>query len=531
MADEAELAANLIRRVNVGDTLTRTAWRLPSREAVVDGPRRLTYRELNEAVNRLANALTGHGYRRGDALVLASGNSLEFLLTYYACAKTGVICVPLNLAWGPAEVAYVLDHSRARGVVVESQLVALATAALERVTGVSDVVVAGGTGAGWRAAPGRRWLTMEQLTDGATAVEPACYVEDRDPVTYLYTSGTTAAPKGVVSSHLAVFIESLSVPLQVHLGPADRSLVMMPLFHTAQLNGFATGLVYLGATLVLQRGFDPAAVLATVEAERITQIFGLPIMYRALMDHPDMGRRDLSSLRLALYAMAPMPETDLRRALELFRCDFALGFGQTEMNPVTTVFLPEHQLSHPGSVGTPVPSVQVAVMGDDGALLPTGRSGEIVYRGPHAMEGYLRDPAATAAAFDGGWFHSGDVGRFDADGLLWFEDRKKDLIKSGGENVASIEVEKALYEAEPGIQEVAVVGLPHERWSEAVTAVVVAKPGVTLTEEDVMRAAASRLPGFKRPKRVLMVDTMPHTATGKIQKQALRAAHRDLYRS
>jgi acyl-CoA synthetase (AMP-forming)/AMP-acid ligase II len=529
---EQDLDKNLVGRVNVGDILTRTAWRWPEREAVVDGPRRLTYRQLNAEVNRFAHGLLAAGYTRGDVLVLASGNSIEFLLTYFACAKTGVVCVPLNLAWDPALIAYVLGHSRARGIVVEAQLAGLVAAALEQVEGtdIAEVVVAPGTGERWQPSGSSRWRPLAEFVDGADDGEPACYVDDRDAITYLYTSGTTSAPKGVVSSHVAVYIESLTAPLVLRFDHNDRAAVMMPLFHSAQLS-IMVGLLYMGATLVLMRSFDAARLLEVIETEQITNVFGLPMMYRALMEHPDIRRRDLSSLRLAIYGMAPMPDTDLKRALEVFGCDFALGFGQTEMNPLTTIFLPEHQLSHPGSVGLPVPNVQVAIMDDAGQLLPQGATGEIVYRGPHAMEGYLRDPEATAAAFAHGWFHSGDVGHFDADGLLWFADRKKDVIKTGGENVASIEVEKALYEAEPRIHEVVVVGLPHERWSEAIVAVVTPKPDSALCEADVLAAAHSRLSGFKVPKAVIFTDVMPRTATGKIQKNVLRDRYMNYFRS
>ena len=334
--------------------------------------------------------------------------------------------------------------------MVESQLTQLITEALLRLGSdtVTDVIVAPGTDASWEPGATGRWQDLGSFVGGAATSEPACLVGDRDPISYLYTSGTTSAPKGVVSSHVAVYIESLNAPLVLGINGDERSVAMMPLFHTAQLNGFTTGLLYMGGTLVLMRAFDPAVLLATIETERITQIFGLPMMYRAMMDHPDIDTRDLSTLRLALYAMAPMPDADLRRAIEVFGCDFALGFGQTEMNPITTVFPPEYQLSHAGSVGLPVPNVQIGIMDDAGHLLAPGETGEIVYRGPHAMEGYLRNPEATAEAFAHGWLHSGDVGHFDADGLLWFADRKKDVIKSGGENIASIEVEKALYEVE-----------------------------------------------------------------------------------
>src|SRR6202035_2337986 len=196
--------------------------------------------------------------------------------------------------------------------------------------------------------------------------------------------------------------------------------------------------------------------------------------------------RNVRSLRLTVYAMAPMPEADLRRAIEIFGCDFSLMFGQTEMSPVSTFFKPEHQLSHPGAVGTPAVNVRVAIMAPNGELLPTGSTGEIVYRSPQTMAGYLHNPEATAEAFRHGWFHSGDAGHFDVDGILWFEDRFKDVIKTGGENVASIEVELALYAADPSVQEAAVVGLPHERWGEAVTAIVILKTGQTIDEKTLM---------------------------------------------
>src|SRR5580700_4861384 len=527
-----DLARNLIGRINVGDSLTRSAATRPGQLAVVDGDRRLTYQEFNAYVNRIAHGLAGLGYERGAALAVASGNSADFLAVYYACAKLGVVCVPVNLGWRPDEVAYVLGHSRARGIVVETQLVATMRDAIAKVPEVLDVIVAPGTQNSYEAEPAdRAWTTVEALSDHDRAAEPGREVDDRDALSYLYTSGTTSFPKGVVGSHLAIYLESMSGALDSGWNAGDRFAAMMPMFHTAQLNAFCTPAILVGATIYVLRGFDPAALLDLIEHEHITQVFGLPMMFRALLDHESFAGRDLSSLRRAVYAMAPMPDDLIRRCLTGFGCDFALLFGQTEMSPITTLFRPEHQLSHIGAVGTPLIGVQVAIMSPDGGLLPPGEAGEIVYRGPSTMSGYLDNEEATAAAFAHGWFHSGDVGRFGDDGVLWFADRYKDVIKTGGENVASIEVEKAVYAAEPRVAEVVVVGLPHDRWSEAVTAVVVPKPGESIDVGELIAAVRTRLDGYKVPKSVIVTDQLPKTSTGKIQKNLVRSAHARHYQA
>jgi acyl-CoA synthetase (AMP-forming)/AMP-acid ligase II len=246
------------------------------------------------------------------------------------------------------------------------------------------------------------------------------------------------------------------------------------------------------------------------------------MMYRQMLEHPDVNRRDLSSLRRALYAMATMPEAQLRRCLETFGCDFYLLFGQTEMSPTATLFRPEHQLSHAGAVGTPVVNVQAAIMSEQGTLLPQGQDGEIVYRGPHTLTGYLDNPSANDDAFALGWFHSGDIGHFGPDGVLWFTDRRKDVIKTGGENVASIEVEKALYAADTNVAEAVVIGLPHARWTEAITALVVPAPGTHIDPEALRTALRGHLDAYKIPKSIIVAEALPKTSTGKIQKNVLR---------
>lgn len=526
----SELHDNLIHRINVGDSLTRTAYRYPDAQAVIDREVHLSYHQFNAWVNRMANALLEKGYRGGNVLALASANSVEFLVTYYACAKVGMVCVPINLGWRPDEVAYVLGHSRARGIVVETQLIEAIAPAIAQSSGLQDVIVAKGTNAAHSSpVAGLTGVDFEAFSAGASASEPEELIGDRDALTYLYTSGTTSFPKGVIGNHAAIYLESMTMALEGRFAPDDRFVAMMPMFHTAQLNCHCTPAIMVGATIFVERGFSAPRLLELIETERITQIFGLPMMYREMLERPDIATRDLSSLRRALYAMAPMPEAQLRECIEVFDCGFYLLFGQTEMSPTTTIFRPEHQLTHVGAVGTPVVNVQVGIMDDTGNLLPRGSQGEIVYRGPHTMTGYLRNPEATDAAFAAGWFHSGDVGRFDEDGILWFADRNKDVIKTGGENVASIEVEKAIYAADPNIAEAVVVGLSHQRWNEAITAVVVPRPGTTIDKDALIAKVKTIIDPYKAPKAVIVVESLPKTSTGKIQKNLVREEFNHYY--
>jgi acyl-CoA synthetase (AMP-forming)/AMP-acid ligase II len=337
---EHALYENLIHRINVGDLLTRSAARAPRHLALVDGDRCISYRAFNEWVNRTAHGLAGLGFDRGDALALMSGNSAEFLVTYFACAKLGVVCVPINLFWRHGELAYVLKHAAVRGIVVEAALLEQLGTATEGMARVEMVIVVGPPGADAPDLGAPRLLDFEALGATMPATDPEVIAGDRDAMSYLYTSGTTSSPKGVVTSHIAIYVESLGVALDTRMTADDRVAAMLPFFHTAQLNAFCTVAVAVGATIYVQRGFDAPRLLDLIAAEGISVIFGLPVMYRTLLDTQLREPRDVSSLRLAVYGMAPMAKAELAKAIEVFDCGFALMFGQTEMSPLSALFRP-----------------------------------------------------------------------------------------------------------------------------------------------------------------------------------------------
>jgi acyl-CoA synthetase (AMP-forming)/AMP-acid ligase II len=500
VAPEQDLSLNLIRRVCVGDVATRGAERHGDRPAVAAGDETLSYRELDARANAAGRALLELGLERGELVAILARNSLDFVVTYLGCAKSGLTALPLNLSLRPDELAYVLENSGARALVVEPALGALAAAL---------------------PAPEH---TVEGVPthDDATPLETL--VENDDPVQCLYTSGTTSLPKGVLTSHLAVTMAALNAALGLKLDEHDRAVLCLPLFHTAALNTILLPTLLTGGFVRLLPGWDAPSFLDALTTHRATHALLLPAMWHELLAEPGTKERDWASMRACIYGMAPMPAERVRELQETFGAQVLLGSGQTEFTPPTTLQRPEHQGEKSGSWGPSTTLTDTRIMDPDGRLLPRGEVGEIVYRGPSCMTAYHGNPDATVDAFRHGWFHSGDVGYVDEEGVVWFTDRLKDMIKSGGENVASIEVERALL-AHPGVREAAVVGLPHERWGEAVTAFVRG----TATEDDLAKHCEERLALFKVPKRIVVVDDLPRTGTGKIQKAPLRAANAALY--
>ncbi|WP_028644666.1 fatty acyl-CoA synthetase [Nocardioides sp. URHA0020] len=512
------------RHQTLGDLPRRTAQRSPDKAAVVDGDVRLTFAELDAVVDRAAAALQQAGLGVGDRLALLSHNSWQYVVLDFACARAGVVLVPVNFMLGADEIAFILDHSGATAFVVEDGLLPVAEQALASTAGAvttrAVVRLAGGdVPTGWSDLRG--WLDRP-------GTPYAVVLGDDDPVRMMFTSGTESRPKGALLSSRSLLWQYVSCVVDGRMRADDVELHTMPLYHCAQLDCFLGVDVYLGATSIILPAPEPGAILRAIAEHRVTKFFAPPTIWIGLLRHPDFDDADLSSLRTGYYGASPMPVAvleEMRRRLP--DVDLWNFYGQTEMSPLATILGPEEQLTYPGSAGRAALNVETRIVDDRDEPVPAGTVGEIVHRSPHATLGYYRDEAKTAEAFRGGWFHSGDLGYLDEGGRLYVVDRKKDMIKTGGENVASREVEEAIYLLD-GVAEVAVFGVDHPRWVEAVAAVVVPKAGASLTPEAVIAHTRSVLAGFKTPKHVVVVEALPKNPSGKILKRQLRAEHADL---
>jgi fatty-acyl-CoA synthase len=533
MPDDLPALIAHARSQAIGDLLRRSAARDPEKTAIVYRDLRQTYAELDVTVNRTAAALAARGIGPGDRVVLFSHNNHAFVVAYFALARLGAVSVPVNFMLTAGDVAYVLAHSGAVGLIAEDALVpvaeqALAKQALAGPSGPAGPGAAGGgiTVRGVIPEHGQEQPGWEPVTDWMThadATPPNITVAGDDLAQLIYTSGTESRPKGAMLSHHSLIAQYVSCVVDGEMTGADVEVHSLPLYHCAQLHCFLTPGIYLGATNVVLPGADPAAILQAVETERATKLFCPPTVWISLLRHPDFSRRDMSSLRKGYYGASIMPVEVLKeigaRLPDVRLFNF---YGQTEMGPLATVLKPADQVRKPGSAGRAALNVETLVVDDAGRPQPAGEIGEIVHRSPHAMLGYWQDPDRTAQAFAGGWFHSGDLGVVDTEGYLTVVDRKKDMIKTGGENVASREVEEALYQ-HPAVAEVAVFGLSHPRWIEAVTAAVVLRDGQSATPEELIAHCRGRLAGFKVPRHLVFVDALPKNASGKLLKRELRS--------
>ncbi|MFC9788992.1 class I adenylate-forming enzyme family protein [Rhodococcus sp. NPDC127528] len=523
----APLDVNLATRAAVGDALTRSAQMFGARTAITDGDRAISYRDLDATSSALANALLGTGLDRQQPVAMLMRNSSEFVATYFACAKSALVALPVNIALSPDDIAWILRDAGVSTIVADRVALPLLTPFLAGEHPDLTIVVVGDA----TDAPAGS-CSWDEFVSRGSVDRPEVIVEDRDTVQCLYTSGTTSRPKGVLVSHVSVLIAGMTNALQIgHSWGADPSTLVnvLPLFHTTALNTLVLPVLFTGGTVVLHAQFDPVAIIADIEKHSATHLMMLPIMYRALVAaRGEAG--GLPTVRRAVYAMAPMPGELLDRVDDLFpNAAVILGSGQTEVVPATVLQWSEHRHTKPDSWGPATATVETGIMDPAGKLVQEGASGEIVYRGPHVASGYWNNPEANRVSFAHGWFHSGDIGHLDDERVVWFTDRLKDIIKSGGENVSSVDVERVVTGA-PGVAECSIVGMPDERWGEAVCAVVVPVDAEAVDDEfeaRIIAHAKAHLAGFQVPKRVVVVDALPKTATGKTRKNELRTQFAD----
>lgn len=523
----------LARRCSVGDIPSRGAQSFGPRTALTDDDGSWTYAELESISNRFARGLLALGAAETEPVAIFSTNSREFVASYFAAAKAGMVALPINLLAGAENILHALTDSQTRILVVHSSLLPLIAQGLAFAPAITQVVVT-------HVPEGRTLEPIEGSAAELSRFEDVLstddgvldtLITDRQIVQCLYSSGTTSRPKGVLTSHLAVSFAGLTnaVLFGGSWGAKGASTVLaLPLFHTAGLNGVLVSYLSVGGTIRLLPGFDPTTFVEAIAEVEAKMVLALPMMLEAVVTEAEYSGTPLSSLEHVVYAMAPMSEaTYARLSAAMPQAEIVLGSGMSECTPATVLQWPEDYPDKAAAWGHPSPSTFHAITTPGGPdVLGPNTDGELSYRGPTVMEGYWNNPEANAEVFAGGFMHSGDLGRLDPEGVVWFADRVKDVIKSGGENVSSLQVERTLAE-HPHVAEVAVIGRADATWGEQVVAIVVPgtdAPGDEALIESLLDFGAGRLSSAQRPREVHIVAELPKTATGKIRKVELRGA-------
>ncbi|MFJ2033183.1 long-chain-fatty-acid--CoA ligase [Streptosporangium sp. NPDC087985] len=502
--------------LTLGHIVRRNAERFPNRTAMIHQDRAYTFDEYNRRVNRTAHALSDLGVVHGDHVAALGRNSLEYFEIYHASAKLGAVFGTVNWRLAPREIAFIVTDGDAKILLVEASLQSAVEPILDDLAGV-QLVVYGGT----PTLPNA--LEYDALVGAASESEPEIDVTSSDEAVIMYTSGTTGLPKGAVLTHSSIFWDAVSYLTYVRPTLPDSLLVGMPMNHIAGLHIQATAFIVRALPLVILPQWDPAEACRLIQKYRITMATILVAPLQQLLDFPDRKRYDLSSLRVVLTAAAKYTREWAARAMDALDLDRLLfAYGLTEASALVSITeFNGHMLHHENTIGFPVWYDDVRIVDDQDRDVEPGTIGELVVRGPNLFKGYYKRPEANAEIFRNGWLHTGDLVS-EKDGFLFFADRVKDMVKTGGLNVYSVEVEMALIRANPELTEVAVIGVPDDRWGEAVVAMVVVAPGHELTEEQVVSRTREYLAGYKLPKAVHFTDELPKNVSGKVQKTVIR---------
>jgi acyl-CoA synthetase (AMP-forming)/AMP-acid ligase II len=520
MDDDAIRELNSARRLSYGEQLARTARKTPDKRALKFGDDERNFRQLDDRVTRLANALAERGVGYGDRVATFMMNRIEVVETYMASCRLGAICVPINFRLVPDEVTYIASDSGAKALVVDSDLASTAGAVRERVPDLVTCLVVSDDPE--PAGPGAE--LYEPVLAESSDVAPVIDVPEHDPAFIMYTSGTTGRPKGAVLSHFNLLINTYNVMASIGVREADEVFLSgLPLFHIGGLNLISPQILLGGTTVILKTGeFNAAETVDLLEREEVTGCYFVPTQWQQICEVPGVRERKFK-LRRLLWGASVAPPSVLKAMAETFPGVGTYNcFGQTEMSSLTTVLTGEDAIPKMGSVGKPIVNVEARIVDDAMNDVPQGEVGEIVYRGPTVLQYYWNKPEATAEAFYGGWFHSGDLVREDEDGYMYVVDRKKDMIISGGENIYCAEVEAAI-DAHPKVREVAIIGVPHEKWVETPMAIVVASdPADPPSQEEIIDWCRERIASYKKPTRVTVIDELPRNASGKVLKFQLR---------
>lgn len=505
--------------------IRRAARYFPDRTATIFEGRRQSYSELGGRVQALAQSLRMLGIGRGDRVAIYLLNSAQFLETVYACFELEAVIVPLNTRLAADELVFIINDAECKAFFTDETLRPLATSFKARLQGIEHYIAVGG-GEGFEDYE----TLLAQSGDVAPSPLMGEVVSDESLAGLFYTSGTTGLPKGVMLSHRNLWMNALHSLAVRAPEPQQNFLHAAPMFHLATFPAVINVTVNGGTHTILPR-FDLKLLMELIERERVSSTVLVPTMLNFLINHPDFSKHDLSSLQRITYGASPMPVELLRRTMQVLPgVEFSQGYGQTESSPLLTVLRHEDHLTGDdetrlrrlASCGRPVAGVEIELVNDEGRPVKTGEIGEVVARGPNVMLGYWKRPEETAQTLRGGWLHTGDMAVADENGYLYLVDRKKDMIISGGENVYSTEVENIVYQ-HTAVSEAAVIGIPDERWGEAVTAVVTLKANAGLTETELIEFCAARLADYKVPKRVeIRAGELPKSGTGKILKKELR---------